>query len=97
MEQAGLADDTIVFYYSDHGGPTPRGKRYLEETGVHVPLLVRVPEKWRALSPFKPGEAVDELVSFVDLAPTLLSLVGIGKAGLHAGACVSRKTPQQAR
>jgi arylsulfatase A-like enzyme len=79
LEQAGLADDTIVFYYSDHGGPTPRGKRYLEDTGVHVPLLVWVPEKWRSLSPFKPGEAVDELVSFVDFAPTLLSLVGLEK------------------
>jgi arylsulfatase A-like enzyme len=85
LEQAGLADDTIVFYYSDHAGPTPRGKRYLENTGVHVPLLVRVPEKWRALSPFKPGEAVDELVSFVDLAPTLLSLVGLEKPDFMQG------------
>jgi arylsulfatase A-like enzyme len=85
LEQAGLADDTIVFYYSDHAGPTPRGKRYLEDTGVHVPLLVRVPEKWRALSPFKPGETVDELVSFVDLAPTLLSLVGLEKPDYMQG------------
>jgi arylsulfatase A-like enzyme len=85
LEQAGLADDTIVFYYSDHAGPTPRGKRYLEDTGVHVPLLVRVPEKWRALSPFKPGAAVDELVSFVDLSPTLLSLVGLEKHNFMQG------------
>lgn len=85
LDQAGLADDTIVFYYSDHAGPTPRGKRYLEDTGVHVPLLVRVPEKWRALSPFKAGEAVDELVSFVDFAPTLLSLVGLEKPDYMQG------------
>jgi arylsulfatase A-like enzyme len=85
LEKSGLADDTIVFYYSDHGGPTPRGKRYLENTGVHVPLLVRVPEKWRSLSPFKQGETVDELVSFVDLAPTLLSLVGLEKPDYMQG------------
>ena len=74
LDEAGLAEDTIVFYYADHAGPLPRGKRYLKQTGVHVPLIVRVPEKWRYLSPFGPGEAVDELVSFVDFAPTLLSL-----------------------
>ncbi|HSP43285.1 MAG TPA: sulfatase [Luteolibacter sp.] len=77
LEKRGLADDTIVFYYSDHAGPLPRGKRYLKQTGVHVPLIVRVPEKWRHLSPYGPGEAVDELVSFVDFSPTLLSLAGL--------------------
>ncbi|MCB9917776.1 MAG: sulfatase [Planctomycetes bacterium] len=76
LERDGLAGDTIVFYFSDHGGPTPRGKRYLEDTGVRVPLLVSVPERWRKLVPFEPGSVVDELVSFVDFAPTLLSLVG---------------------
>ncbi len=77
LKTAGLAEDTIVFYYADHGGILPRGKRYLEDTGVRVPMLIHVPEKWRALSPFKPGEAVAEPVAFVDLAPTLLSLVGL--------------------
>ena len=77
LDQAGLADSTIVFYYSDHGGVLPRGKRYLEQTGVKVPMVVRVPEKFRHLVPFKSGERVAEPVSFVDLAPTLLSLTGI--------------------
>ena len=77
LEKAGLADDTIVFYYSDHGGPMARGKRYLEDTGVRVPLIIRVPEKWQSLSPFAPGEVVEEPVSFVDFAPTVLSLIGI--------------------
>ncbi|MGB6219762.1 sulfatase family protein [Haloferula sp.] len=77
LEKQGLAEDTIVFYYSDHGGPTPRGKRYLKETGVRVPMMIRVPEKFRKLSPFKPGEVIEELVGFVDLAPTLLSLIGL--------------------
>ena len=79
LEEAGLADDTIVFYYGDHGGPTPRGKRYIEDTGVRIPMIVRVPEKWKALTPFATGQRVDEPVAFVDLAPTLLSLVGLEK------------------
>ena len=49
----------------------------LEQTGVKVPFIVRIPEKFRSLSPFKPGERVTEPVSFVDLAPTLLSLAGL--------------------
>jgi len=77
LEQSGLADDTIVFYYSDHGGITPRGKRYLKETGVRVPMLLHIPEKWKHLNPFKNTGEVDEMVSFVDLAPTLLSLTGV--------------------
>lgn len=85
LQEAGLADDTIIFYYSDHGGIIPRGKRYLEDTGVRVPMIVHVPEKWRALSPFEPGKTVDEIVSFVDLAPTLLSLVGIEKPAQMQG------------
>lgn len=77
LERDGLADDTIVFYYSDHGGVLPRGKRYLEDSGTRVPLIIRIPEKWRKLSPFASGSVVDELVSFVDFAPTLLSLAGL--------------------
>jgi len=77
LEQAGLADSTIVLYASDHGGILPRGKRYLEDTGVKVPFLVRIPEKFQHLSPFKPGQRVSEPVSFVDLSPTLLSLAGV--------------------
>ncbi len=79
LEAAGLADDTIIFYYSDHGGATPRGKRYLSETGVRVPLIIHCPEKWKHLSPFKSGEKTNEMVAFVDFAPTLLSLCGIEK------------------
>lgn len=85
LEEAGLADDTIVFYYADHGGPTPRGKRYLKDTGVRIPMIVRIPEKWRRASPFSPGEHVEELVAFVDLAPTVLSLIGLEKAPAMQG------------
>jgi N-sulfoglucosamine sulfohydrolase len=85
LKAAGLAGDTIVIYCSDHGGAIPRGKRYLEDSGVRVPLLVYVPEKWRALSPFKAGQTVDEIVAFVDLAPTLLSLIGLEKPAQMQG------------
>lgn len=77
LAQSGLAESTIVIYASDHGGVLPRGKRYLEETGVKVPLLVHIPQKFQILSPFKPGQRVTEPVSFVDLSPTFLSLAGV--------------------
>ncbi len=79
LQQQGLAEDTIIFHYSDHGGILPRGKRYLTDTGVRVSMIVYFPKKWQHLSPFKPGQRVSEPVSFVDLAPTLLSLLGIEK------------------
>ncbi len=76
LEDAGLAEDTIVFYYSDHGGIMPRSKRFVYDSGTHVPLVVRFPQKWAHLSPHKPGTQTDEPVGFVDFAPTLLSLIG---------------------
>lgn len=85
LEKAGLAENTIVFYYADHGGVLPRGKRYLEETGVKVPFIVRIPEKFQHLSPFKPNDRVTEPISFVDLSPTLLSLVGLDKPAQMQG------------
>ena len=85
LDKRGLAEDTIVFYYGDHGGPTPRGKRYLTDTGVRIPMIVHVPEKWKHLSPFQPAEKTDELVAFVDLAPTLLSICGLEKPAQMQG------------
>ncbi len=76
LEADGLADDTIVFFYSDHGGMLAGAKRYNYNRGTRVPLIVRFPEKWQHLAPAPPGSTVDRLVSFVDLAPTVLSLVG---------------------
>ncbi|MEN8230602.1 MAG: sulfatase-like hydrolase/transferase [Bacteroidota bacterium] len=78
LEEAGLSENTIVFYYSDHGGVIGRSKRYLFETGTHVPMIIRIPEKYKHLYPAaKPGSEVERLVSFVDLAPTLLSMIGM--------------------
>jgi N-sulfoglucosamine sulfohydrolase len=77
LEQSGLASDTIVFYYGDHGGALPRGKRNIHDSGTRVPLIIRFPEKWRHLAPAKRGDWSDDLVSFVDLPATVLSLCGV--------------------
>jgi N-sulfoglucosamine sulfohydrolase len=77
LERDGLADDTIVFFYSDHGMGMPGGKRRLHDSGMHVPLLVRLPEKWRHLAPAAAGSTNDRLVSFVDFPPTVLSLARV--------------------
>ena len=75
----GLAEDTIVFFYAAHGPGMPRGKRWTYNSGLHVPLIVYVPEKYHGLAGlgYKPGGESDRLVGFIDLAPTVLSLAGI--------------------
>jgi arylsulfatase A-like enzyme len=77
LEEYGLADETIVFYYSDHGGVLPRSKRFLFESGTRIPLIVRFPDKYQHLAPDKAGERENRLISLIDLAPTILSLVGL--------------------
>ena len=71
LEQDGLVEDTIIFFYGDHGGPLPRQKRLLYDSGIQVPLIIRFPNKWRA------GETDNQLISFVDFKSTTLSLAGI--------------------
>lgn len=77
LEDENLLDNTIIFYYADHGGVLPRSKGYIYESGLNVPLVVRIPEKFKKLSPFKPGTRTSSFVEFVDLVPTVLSLAGI--------------------
>ncbi len=77
LERSGLADSTIVFFYSDHGAGLPRGKRWIYDSGLRIPLIIRVPERYRHLAPdYRPGGDTDRLVSFVDFGPTTLSLAG---------------------
>ena len=71
LEQGGLLESTVIFWYSDHGGPLPRQKRLLYDAGLHVPMIIRYPDRWRA------GELDDQLISFVDFKSTALSLAGI--------------------
>ena len=77
LKSAGLHEDTIVVYNSDHGGVLPRSKRFLYSSGIHCPLIVRIPEKYKDFWPAKkPGMTVDRMVSFVDMPKTWISLAG---------------------
>lgn len=71
LDEAGLAEGTVVFFWSDHGRGLPRAKRWLYDSGIHVPLIVRWPGR------IEPGAVDGRLVSFVDLAPTVLSIAGV--------------------
>lgn len=71
LKADGLYEDAIIFFYGDHGGPFPRYKRALYDTGLTVPMVVKLPKNERA------GERDDTLFSFLDLAPTVLSLAGL--------------------
>jgi uncharacterized sulfatase len=79
LEADGLLEDTIVFFYGDHGSGMPRSKRWPYSSGLRVPLLVHVPEKFKQLAPpdYKQGGSTPRPVGFVDLAPTLMSLAGV--------------------
>ncbi len=85
IEEAGLADNTIIIWFSDNGGPIPRGKRSIYNTGTNVPFMVKFPDGYRA------GQVEDRLVTFMDFPATILSLAGVpvpsymdGKAFLGA-------------
>ena len=79
LEKDGLAEDTIIFYWGDHGSGMPRNKRWPYNSGLNVPLIVYFPEKWKHLAPkeYQSGATSDRLVGFIDFAPTMLSICGI--------------------
>ena len=71
LEQQGLMEDTIIFYFGDHGGVLPRSKGYAYESGLRVPMVVYFPEKWEHLFHHRKGSRAETFVEFVDLAPTV--------------------------
>lgn len=75
LEADGLLDSTIIFFYADHGGPLPRQKRLIYDSGLNSPMIIRFPGQWQA------GTEDDQLLSFIDFAPTVMSLVGIEPPG----------------
>ena len=77
LQEAGELENTFVFYFGDHGGVLPRSKGYAFESGLHVPLVVRVPENFKTLADRKFGSRTKGFVEFVDFGPTVLSLAGI--------------------
>lgn len=87
LREEGLAEDTIVIFWADHGSGMPRGKRYAGWSGLHVPMIMHIPEKWKHLRPpeYKSGGVSQRLVGFVDLGATMLSLVGIEPPAFQQG------------
>ncbi len=78
LKKEGVEENTIVFFYADHGSGMPGYKRSAKNTGLQVPFIVYFPEKYRHLAPseYQPGAKSDRLIGFVDLLPTMLSLTG---------------------
>ncbi|MGD1890675.1 MAG: sulfatase-like hydrolase/transferase [Cyclobacteriaceae bacterium] len=76
LQEDGLADNTIVFFFADHGTGMPRGKRALYDSGLKVPFLVKAPSSYQQALNLVPGTQSDQLVNFVDFAPTVLSIIG---------------------
>lgn len=78
LKKDNLYEDTILVYNSDHGGVLARSKRFLYSSGIHCPLIVRIPEKWKHLYPKgkEPGSTIDRIVSFIDMPKTWVSLTG---------------------
>jgi arylsulfatase A-like enzyme len=85
LEDSGQSENTIIFFYSDHGGQLSRSKRFIYNVGTQVPLMVHLPEKWQHLSAVSAGGLDESLVSFVDLAPTVLSITGCEIPSLMQG------------
>ena len=95
LEEAGLAEDTIVFYFGDHGPGMPRCKRWPYNSGLHVPLIIYAPVKFRHLiRGYSPGGESDRLISFVDFAPIVLSIAGIKPPEWMQGVSLNATAPK---
>ena len=77
LDEDGLSENTIVFFWSDHGVGLPRAKRWLYDSGMRIPLIVRIPQSLRQDGQGKPGTVCDRLVSTIDFGPTMLNLAGV--------------------
>ena len=77
LKADGLYDDTIIFFWSDHGVGLPRAKRWLYDSGTHIPLVIRTPKKLRAERQGKEGSIDDQLISSIDFGPTVMNLAGL--------------------
>jgi len=94
----GMMEETIVFFIADHGFGMPRYKRWLYKTGMHVPMVVHVPEKYEHMVPgFSKGGHNTNMVSFIDLPATLLSLAGVETPGYFEGKPIMGKNAEPVR
>ena len=96
LEKDGLKDNTIVVFFSDHGAGMPRYKRWLYATGLKVPLLIHIPEKFNHLALLQPGSKDKRLVSLADLVPTFLNILNLPVPSTIQGlAFAGKKTVQR--
>ncbi|QDU79509.1 Arylsulfatase [Polystyrenella longa] len=77
LQEDGLYENTIILFWSDHGVGLPRAKRWLYDSGTHIPLITRIPEQFRMDGQGEPGTVNDQLVSSIDFGPTVLKLAGV--------------------
>ncbi len=85
LKDAGEMDNTIIFVFADHGYGMPRYKRWCYKSGMQVPLVVYVPDKYKSLFETKKGTKDNKLISFADFAPTVMSLAGLKPAPAMQG------------
>lgn len=76
LKKRKLLENTIIFFFSDHGGCLPRGKAFPFETGFRSALIISAPQKWKHLLPALQGQKSDQIVEFADFGPTLLNVSG---------------------
>ncbi len=76
LEEDNLLDNTIVFVFSDHGHGLPGHKRWLNNAGLQIPFILHVPHKYRKLASNLEDKVTDQMVAFVDFAPTVIHLAG---------------------
>ncbi|MBI4166585.1 MAG: sulfatase, partial [Acidobacteria bacterium] len=84
LKQENLLDETIIFFFGDNGRPWPKGKKFLYEPGIHVPLIIRVPEKF-SIPAIKPGSVSDDLISAIDFTAATLGLAAAALPKHFAG------------
>ena len=85
LKEAGEYENTVIVYWSDHGVGLPRAKRWLYDSGTRIPLIVRIPEKFRTSGQGKPGTVDEQLISSLDFGNTALNLAGLPAPPLTQG------------
>jgi arylsulfatase A-like enzyme len=95
LEADGVADDTIVIYLGDNGGALPWSKRFANNNGLHIPLIVKVPPRWQHLVSKEPGQRWTYPVNGIDLPPTVLSLAGLPIPDYMQGQVILERHPKR--
>jgi uncharacterized sulfatase len=90
-----MRENTIVFFFSDHGRPMPRGKSFLYDSGIRIPAIIHIPRQVEAPLQYQPGSTNDQLISAVDFSATSLALAGIEKPSSMHGRVFWERTQSQ--